>query len=159
MKKVLMIHADKCTGCRNCELACSFSHEGAFQPRYSSVHAYSWEREGISVPMMCQHCDDAPCVSVCPTGAMHENEANARVEWDQGLCILCKMCTVACPFGNAVYDASNKRIIKCDMCKGDPECARFCPNGALVYLDDTLAVRDRKKAFASKFRAAFKEVS
>jgi len=45
------------------------------------------------------------------------------------------------------------------MCKGDPECVHFCPNGALVYLDDTIAVRDRKKAFASKFRAAFKEVN
>jgi Fe-S-cluster-containing hydrogenase component 2 len=90
---------------------------------------------------------------------MHVDEANDRVEWNQGACILCKMCTVACPFGNAVYDASNKKIIKCDMCKGDPECARFCPNGALVYADDTIAVRDRKKAFAAKFRAAFKEVN
>jgi Fe-S-cluster-containing hydrogenase component 2 len=45
------------------------------------------------------------------------------------------------------------------MCKGDPECALFCPNGALVYSDDTLAVRNRKKAFAAKFAAAFKEVS
>lgn len=109
--------------------------------------------------MMCQHCDNAPCVSVCPTGAMHVNESGNRVDWDSSQCILCKMCTVACPFGNAVYDASNKKIIKCDMCKGEPECARFCPNGALVYADDTIAVRDRKKAFAAKFKAAFKEVN
>ena len=159
MKKVLMIHADKCIGCRNCELACSFSHEGAFRPRHSSVHAYSWEREGISVPMMCQHCEEAPCVSVCPTGAMHLNEANGLVEWSKNTCIRCKMCTAACPFGNAVYDATGGSIIKCDMCKGDPECVRFCPMEALTYVEDTIAVRARKKAFAAKFKEAFKEVS
>ena len=50
-------------------------------------------------------------------------------------------------------------IIKCDMCKGDPECVRFCPNEALTYVEDTIAVRARKKAFAAKFKEPFKEVS
>jgi Fe-S-cluster-containing hydrogenase component 2 len=90
---------------------------------------------------------------------MHINESGDTVRWDAGLCILCKMCTVACPFGNAVYNASDQKIIKCDMCQGDPECVRFCPSGALTYVEDTIAVRDRKKAFAAKFKAAFKEVS
>jgi len=58
MAKMLMIHADKCTGCRNSELACSMSHEGAFRLQATSVHVYTWEREGFSVPMMCQQCHD-----------------------------------------------------------------------------------------------------
>jgi len=66
---------------------------------------------------------------------------------------------MACPFGNAVYDAAGRAIIKCDMCKGDPECVRFCPNEALTYVEDTIAVRARKKAFAAKFKEPFKEVS
>ena len=70
MANVLMIHPDKCTGCRNCELACSFEHEGQFRPGASRVQAYTWEREGMSVPMMCQQCDDAACITVCPTGAI-----------------------------------------------------------------------------------------
>jgi carbon-monoxide dehydrogenase iron sulfur subunit len=47
MAKMLMISADKCTGCRNCELACSMHHEGAFRPDATRVHVYSWEREGF----------------------------------------------------------------------------------------------------------------
>jgi Fe-S-cluster-containing hydrogenase component 2 len=156
--KVLMIHPDKCTGCRNCELACSVFHEGEFRPRVSRVHAYSWEKEGISVPMMCQQCDNAPCVSVCPSGAMSQIKATGLVSWNSNLCIRCRMCTIACPFGNAVYDSGSKNILKCDQCNGDPECVRFCPNEALTYLDDTIAVRSREKAFAAKFREAFKEV-
>ena len=90
MAKVLMIHPDKCTGCRNCELACSFEHEGQFRPGASRVQAYTWEREGMSVPMMCQQCDDAACVTVCPTGAMHRSTAMANlVDWDEGTCIRC----------------------------------------------------------------------
>jgi Fe-S-cluster-containing hydrogenase component 2 len=69
------------------------------------------------------------------------------------------MCTVACPFGNAVCDAASGSIIKCDMCKGDPECVKFCPSEALTYVEDTIAVRARNKAFAAKFKEAFKEVS
>ena len=71
MANVLMIHPDRCTGCRNCSLACSFRHEGQFRPAASRVHVYSWEREGFSVPTMCQQCDTAPCVNVCPTGALN----------------------------------------------------------------------------------------
>ncbi len=158
MAKVIMIHADKCTGCRNCELACSFKQEGLFRPILSRVHAYTWEREGLSVPMMCQHCDDAPCVAVCPTGAMRRNKATSLVDWNKDTCIRCRMCTIACPFGNAVYDSGTNQIIKCNMCDGDPECVRFCPSEALTYIEDTIAVRARKKAFASKFKEVFKEV-
>jgi anaerobic carbon-monoxide dehydrogenase iron sulfur subunit len=159
MTKVLMLHPDKCTGCRNCELACSFAHEGEFRPRASRVHVYSWERDGISVPMMCQQCDDAACATVCPTGAMHQNKANGMVDWDAKKCIRCRMCTLACPFGNAVYDAVTSSILKCNNCDGNPECVQFCPNKALEFQDDTLATRSRKKAFAAKFKDAFQEVS
>ncbi len=160
MAKILMIHPDKCTGCRNCELACSFVKHGDFQPVVSRVHAYVWEREGISVPMMCQQCDDAPCVTVCPTGAMHRStEMPNLVDWDERLCIRCKMCTMACPFGNARYDAASAMILKCDTCQGEPECVAFCPSGALEFVDDTEHVRARKKAYAAKLKDAFQEVS
>jgi anaerobic carbon-monoxide dehydrogenase iron sulfur subunit len=158
MSKILMIHPDKCTGCHNCELACSFSHEGEFRNRASRVHVYSWEREGFSVAMMCQQCDEAACVSVCMPGAMHRDPETGRVEWDKEKCIGCKMCVQACPFGNAVYDAKTKKIFKCDTCGGNPECVTFCPNHALEWVDDNVATRSRKKAFAQKFKDAFTEV-
>jgi len=66
MTKLLMIHPEKCTGCENCVLACSFHHEKDFRPAATRIHVFTWEREGISVPMMCQQCGDAPCIKVCP---------------------------------------------------------------------------------------------
>jgi anaerobic carbon-monoxide dehydrogenase iron sulfur subunit len=155
MANVLMIHPDKCTGCRSCELACSFEKERQFRPRASRVHVFTWEREGVSVPMMCQQCDPAPCVSVCTPGAMRRNQASGRVEWDDARCIRCRMCVQACPFGNAVYDGRTNAILKCDACDGKPECALFCPNKALEYAEDTLSTRSRKKAFVAKFKEAF----
>lgn len=159
MAKILMIHPDKCTGCQNCMLACSFQHEGQFRQAASRIHVYSWEREGFSVPMMCQQCSNAPCVTVCPTGALSRNKATGVIEYNAEACIRCRMCAQACPFGNAVYDMQTDAIIKCDTCGGDPACVQFCPNGALEFVEDTVSTRKRKKAFASKFKDAFQEVN
>ena len=159
MTKLLMIHADKCTGCENCVLACSFNHEKYFRPAATRIHVFTWEREGISVPMMCQQCGDAPCIKVCPTGAMHRMTGAGVVYLDSKKCIMCKMCTHACPFGNAVYDSFTNSILKCDECEGDPACVRMCPNKALEFVEDTVSTRSCTKAFAGKFKEAFKEVA
>ena len=83
MAKMLMISADKCTGCHNCELACSMHHEGDFRPDATRVHVYTWEREGFSVPMMCQHCRDAPCITVCTPHALTRDPATGWVDLDR----------------------------------------------------------------------------
>jgi Fe-S-cluster-containing hydrogenase component 2 len=159
MTKLLMIHPDKCTGCKSCVLACSFAHEKDFRPAGSRIHVFTWDREGMSVPMMCQQCGDAPCVSICPTGAMHRMTEDGVVYWHRNTCILCKMCTQACPFGNAVYDSLTRSILKCDECGGDPACVRMCPNQALEFVEDTISTRTSKKAFAGKLKEAFQEVA
>jgi len=125
----------------------------------SRIHVYSWEMEGFSVPTTCQHCEDAPCVGVCPTGAMHEDKGHGTVACDTLKCIGCRMCTLACPFGAVVFDTERRRIVKCDMCGGDPECARFCPVKAIEYVDEGDAGRTRKKAVAVEFKKTFEEVS
>jgi len=158
MAKMLMIHPDRCTGCHNCELACTLAHDGEFRPSMSRIHVYSWEMEGFSMPTTCQHCDDAPCVAVCPTGAMYEDKALNRVAWNKLKCIGCRMCTLACPFGAVEFDTPQRRIVKCDMCEGDPECARFCPVKAIEYVEEGDAARSRKKAVAVEFKKTFEEV-
>jgi len=159
MAKVLMIHPDKCTGCRNCELACSFEQEGSFRPGATRVHTFTWEREGFSVPLMCQQCDDAACVNICPTGAMHHSGNGSNlVELDRSACIGCKMCVIACPFGSVRYDSVTKSISKCDTCGGAPECVEMCPNGALEFVDDAEQTRSRKRAIAEKLKTVFEEV-
>jgi len=157
MAKVLMIHPDKCTGCQNCMLACSLHHEGQFRMAASRIHVYTWEREGFSVPMMCQQCDTASCMKVCPTSALHRTTGELLVEYDKSKCIGCHMCTIACPFGNIVYDSVSGIPQKCDTCGGDPSCAKACPSQALEWVDDTISVRNRKKSYAAKFKEAFQE--
>jgi len=157
MAKVLMIHPEKCTGCQNCMLACSLHHEGQFRMAASRVHVYTWEREGISVHMMCQQCDTAACMKVCPTGALHRTPGELLVDFSQNKCIGCHMCTIACPFGNMVYDAIAASPLKCDTCGGDPSCAKYCPTHAIEWVDDNISTRDRKKNYAAKFKIAFGE--
>jgi Fe-S-cluster-containing hydrogenase component 2 len=67
------------------------------------------------------------------------------------------MCVQACPFGNSVWDELTHKILKCDYCGGDPACAKFCPTHAIDWIDDVVATRTRKRAFAEKFKEAFTE--
>jgi Fe-S-cluster-containing hydrogenase component 2 len=89
---------------------------------------------------------------------MHRTKGTTVVEYARAKCIGCRMCTIACPFGNAVYDSVTESILKCDTCSGDPACVRYCPNQALEFLEDSISTRSRKKVFASKFKEAFQEV-
>jgi Fe-S-cluster-containing hydrogenase component 2 len=94
-------------------------------------------------------------MKVCPTGAMHRAKGTTLVEYSRATCIGCRMCTIACPFGNVVYDSITESILKCDTCGGDPACVQYCPSQALEFVDDNISTRSRKKVFASKFKTAF----
>jgi len=157
MAKILMVHPDRCVGCQSCMMACAFENEGSQRLEASRIHVYKWRSEGISVPMVCQQCSDAACVAVCPTGAMHRNPYNAQIELKASKCIRCRMCTMACPFGNCVYDALTDSILKCDACWGDPACVQMCPSDALEYVDDVVSTRTRQQDFASKVKVTFQE--
>ena len=111
------------------------------------------------MPTTCAQCEDAPCVAVCPTGAMWDDPQNNRVVWDENKCIGCRMCTLACPFGAVVFDAKRHRIIKCDLCDGDPECVKVCPAKAIEFVEETDANRARQKALAVEFKKTFEEVA
>jgi Fe-S-cluster-containing hydrogenase component 2 len=62
------------------------AHEGVFRPDATRVHVYTWEREGFSVPMMCQHCRDAPCITVCTPHALTRDPDTGWVDLDQAKC-------------------------------------------------------------------------
>ncbi len=131
--KRLLINPSRCIGCKSCELACSYFHtEDSAEPEPSRVKVYNYT-EDHNMIVVCQQCDDAACVKTCPSGALAINESTGAVEWDEGKCIHCRMCAVSCPFGNIVYDRVNDEVIKCDLCGGDPACARYCPTSALEY--------------------------
>ena len=70
MMRSLSISVDKCTGCRQCEMACSFEHEGLFNPAKSRIRVFVFESEGRFVPYTCTQCDEAWCRNACPTEAI-----------------------------------------------------------------------------------------
>ena len=134
MNEVLVVDYDKCTGCRSCEMACSVSHVGAVNPVQPAVRVVKWEAEGLSVPIVCQQCEEPACAAICPVQAIsHDPDIGALIV-DSDLCVGCRMCVVACPFGAIVLDGDRRQAIKCDLCGGvEPWCVRFCEPGALAY--------------------------
>ena len=150
--KHLVVRPEKCTGCRTCELMCSFGHYQQFNPRLANISILEYENPAVAVPVVCQQCEEASCMKVCPVRAISRSEQGV-VEIDYARCIVCKLCKSACPMGNMSYSSRLKRVFKCDLCGGDPKCVKFCPNGALTVEDDD-ATDARKKATADRILAS-----
>lgn len=157
MSKILTISPEKCTNCRSCELICSFIKIGEFNPRESAVNVIAYEEAAISVPVMCMQCEDAACMTVCPVNAFSRDE-NGAVVSNGEKCIVCKMCISACPLGNISFSPSQRNIVKCNLCDGDPHCAKVCPSGAIQYVDGSTANINKKRIIAEKFKDLFAEV-
>ncbi len=157
MTKHINVHPEICTGCQICILMCSFLHQRSFRPVVSRIQVYTWENEGISVPVLCQQCDDAPCMSICPTGALSRNPKTQAIVLRDSQCIHCRMCVQACPFGSIAFAEVSGTIEKCDLCGGNPNCVQFCPTGALEFVDDSLASRARNKDYAARIKDAILE--
>jgi len=142
---IIYIDPSRCMGCRACEIACAVEHSvskniyGAVlevpKPMYRVRVVVA---DSFNVPMRCQHCEDAPCINVCPTKALYRSE-EGFVLVNPLICIGCRMCMLACPFGHPRYDIKAKTIIKCDFCvdrirEGKvPACVEACPTGALRF--------------------------
>ncbi|MHA1934516.1 MAG: 4Fe-4S dicluster domain-containing protein [Candidatus Thorarchaeota archaeon] len=133
MTSQLVVDYTKCTGCRICELACTAKHEGCFQPSLARLKILRYDDIGVDVPNACGPCEEAPCVDICPVYAMRRDPVSKMTFLDEDKCILCKSCVGACVHGVIILDTERMRIIKCDHCSGNPECAKMCPTGAIQY--------------------------
>ncbi len=150
MLKSLHIDAGKCTGCRQCEMACSYVNEGSFNPAKSRIKVFEFHAEGRFVPYTCTQCSDAWCAQACPVDAISLDTATGAQVVSNDLCVGCKVCTIACPFGTVNYAQSTGKVIKCDLCGGDPACATACPTDAITYIDADATGYDRMRAWAAK---------
>lgn len=146
--KALTIDWTRCTGCEVCELACSFTHEGVFQPSLSRIRVYRLDAHGVHFPVACLDCADPPCVAACPTGACHIDRSVPVVRVEEALCIGCRECVVACPFGAAHFNAAKGKAYQCDLCGGEPACVPQCYPGALHFepVERTAARKGRARA-------------
>lgn len=129
------VYPSKCTACKNCEFACSFSHgsdSGPTLTRIATMHDPDG-REGKNRVVLCMQCDTAACVAGCPSNALWRNPETGAIYHVEDRCIRCRSCVAACPFGNMRWEAKVNFPVKCDLCNGDPVCVKFCPTRAIEY--------------------------
>jgi len=153
MAKALHIVAEKCTDCRQCELACSYEKEKVFNPAHSMIKVFAFEDEGRFVPYTCTQCAEAWCLHACPVDAIRMDAELDRKVVLNSVCVGCKVCTIACPFGTINYQPHTGKVAKCDLCGGDPACAKACPTGAISYIDIESTGFLKMRAWAAKTAA------
>ncbi len=134
MTKLLTVSPARCIGCRTCEVACAFRHLEDGVPGRSRVQVRAVGRD-VWVPLLCLQCEEAACVKACPVFALWRSSTTGAIDVQPERCVRCNACVPACPFGNMSVESADKAVIKCDVCGGDPACARFCPTRALEYIE------------------------
>ena len=164
MDKILVVHVEKCLACRSCEIECAVAHS-ASKDLFVAVSERPVPRSrvsvegvsGLAMPLQCRHCEDAPCITICPTKAIIRADANQPISLESEKCIGCKWCILVCPFGVITLDADSRVAVKCDLCverlsRGElPACVAACPSGALEFKSVTEVVSEKRKASAQKF--------
>jgi Fe-S-cluster-containing dehydrogenase component len=162
----LVIDLDVCVGCHACVTSCKewntfgaagpLHDERPYGPHptgtfFNRVQTYEAgvfpATETVHFPKSCLHCEDPPCVPVCPTGASYKRASDGIVLVDYDKCIGCKYCAWACPYGARELDEERQVMTKCTLCVdriGDtslapedrkPACVKACPTGARLFGD------------------------
>ncbi|MGQ9629265.1 MAG: 4Fe-4S dicluster domain-containing protein [bacterium] len=164
-----MIHIEvsKCLACKSCELECAVSHSRS-ESLYEAVRNGERPQKRIvvesigalSIPLQCRHCEDAPCVAVCPTGAMEKLGTEEPVLIREERCIGCKACVAVCPFGVIYMSNEGRAVVKCDLCidrleRGErPACVMGCPTGAIQFKSVEEISREARRRAKENFLVA-----
>ena len=144
MKYGFIIDNRKCIGCHACTTACKSEHEvpvGVNRTWVKQVEKGEFPdtRRLFSV-MRCNHCTDAPCVSICPTESLFVR-SDGIVDFDKERCIGCKSCMQACPYDALYIDPDTHTAAKCNYCAHridiglEPACVNVCPEEAIISGD------------------------
>ena len=141
----MLIDLRRCIGCHACSVACKAEFDvplGVYRSWVEYVEKGTYPNVGRSfLPRLCNHCNEPPCVSVCPTGATWKREEDGIVVVDPDICIGCKYCILACPYDARFINPVTGVADKCDFClhrveKGlVPSCVNTCIGGARIFGD------------------------
>src|SRR5579859_482400 len=143
-KYASVIDQRKCIGCHACTVACKAEHDvpiGVYRTwvKYIERGEFPNSRRYFLVNR-CNHCDDAPCVKICPTSALYKRE-DGIVDFDANRCIGCKSCMQACPYDALYIDPYSHTAAKCNYCAHrtelglEPACVVVCPEQAIIAGD------------------------
>jgi anaerobic dimethyl sulfoxide reductase subunit B (iron-sulfur subunit) len=133
----------RCVGCGACVLACRIENQLPAGVSWRRVIPVNLPRYGggptYHLSVSCHHCEAPPCVGACPSGALEKGQ-DGLVLLEADLCIGCRYCEMACPFGAPSFDAQAKVMTKCHLCHTRlaeglaPACVTACPTQALGFL-------------------------
>ncbi|WP_035340085.1 MULTISPECIES: 4Fe-4S dicluster domain-containing protein [unclassified Dickeya] len=145
-----MLHNElRCIGCKACVSACRKTNqvpEGV--SRLNIIQTVDMTASDTNKPVKqffrqsCQHCDNPPCVSVCPTGASFKDALTGIVDVNDKRCVGCRYCIAACPYHVRFINPTTNTADKCNFCRETnlaagkkPACVEICPTKALVFGD------------------------
>jgi Fe-S-cluster-containing dehydrogenase component len=150
---ILSVNLTLCSGCFACIVACKQENSlrpgaddppGSQGPNWIKIHKVTGPsgdektEQMVFVPLMCNHCKNAPCVQGCPTRATYYDEREI-VCFDEKKCIGCKYCVEVCPYQIRSFDTQKKVGSKCQLClprllEGKkPRCVETCPASARSF--------------------------
>jgi Fe-S-cluster-containing dehydrogenase component/formate-dependent nitrite reductase membrane component NrfD len=141
------IDLPKCIGCHACTIACKSEHDipvGVNRCWVKTVEKGTFpDTRRFFLPVLCNQCEEAPCMNICPTGALFKRR-DGIVDLNGDSCIGCKACMAACPYDQLFIDPNTKTAEKCNFCanrienKLEPACVSVCPTQCRIFgdLDD-----------------------
>jgi Fe-S-cluster-containing dehydrogenase component/formate-dependent nitrite reductase membrane component NrfD len=139
-----LLDSDSCIGCHACTIACKSEHDvplgvNRTWVKYIETGKFPDASRHFSV-MRCNQCEDAPCMTICPTNALFRAD-NGVVDFQDDNCIGCKSCMNACPYDALFINPDTNTAQKCNFCNHrievglEPSCVVVCPTEAIKVVD------------------------
>ncbi len=120
----------ECSGCKLCELVCSFTFDRVLDLNRARIKVVS--RGHLDQLLVCKNCQNAPCIEACSTGAIYR-DSRGIIMANEINCVGCSECVKACPYGGIKIHPTKKVAIKCVLCGS---CIEWCPAECLKIVED-----------------------